>query len=272
VRTITSRQNPLVALCRRLAHGHHDEGTRSTLLLDGLHLVQEAIDADVPLNLVAVNEDLWHSGGPERDLVARVEPGATEVVLVSRAVMEAMSPVRTPSGMVAVARWQDRSPDRVLAGETPLLVLAIDVQDPGNVGAMIRTAEAAGATGFIACGVSADPLGWKALRGSMGSAFRLPLLRQVPSGDARSLARTRGLALVAAARGGRDMTASDLRRPVALMLGGEGAGLPPGALADADDVVSIPMTPPVESLNVAVATGVLLYEAYRQRKGRARES
>ena len=90
--------------------------------------------------------------------------------------MDALSPVRSSSAIVALAeRPRDRS-TRVYAGAGPLVVIAVDVQDPGNLGAIVRVAEAAGATGVVAAGASADPFGWKALRGSMGSALRLPIV------------------------------------------------------------------------------------------------
>jgi TrmH family RNA methyltransferase len=143
----------------------------------------------------------------------------------------------------------------------------VDVQDPGNVGAIARTAEAAGATGLVLCGASADPFGWKALRGSMGSLLRLPVAGGVAWPDAVGAARAAGIALVATLpRGGQALDEADLGGPVAFLLGGEGPGLPPGVTAAADLTVSIPMQPPVESLNVSVAAALLVYEAARQRR------
>ena len=99
------------------------------------------------------------------------------MLIVSRNVLEAMSPVRTPSGVGRYRETFARDPSRPPSPRLPLVVLAHDVQDPGNVGGIMRTSEAAGATAFVASTGTADPLGWKALRGSMGSALRLPIAR-----------------------------------------------------------------------------------------------
>jgi len=156
--------------------------------------------------------------------------------------------------------------DAAYAGAKTLVVVAVDVQDPGNTGAIVRVAEAGGATGVIASGAAADPFGWKALRGSMGSALRLPVVGGISSADAVADVRRHGCRVIAASpRGGRSLFEIDLRGPLAILIGGEGQGLAP-ALADiADEHVTIPMQAPVESLNAAVTAGLLVYEARRQR-------
>ena len=141
----------------------------------------------------------------------------------------------------------------------------MDVQDPGNVGAIARVAEAGGATGLIAAGASADPFGWKALRGSMGSSLRLPVV-SASAAEAIADARRHDCRIVAAVpRDGRTLYDAQLGGPVAILIGGEGAGLPPALCDSADERVTIPMAPPVESLNTAVAAALVVYEARRQR-------
>jgi len=147
------------------------------------------------------------------------------------------------------------------------VLVAAGIQDPGNLGALLRTAEAAGATGAYLTDGAADPFSWKALRGSMGSAFRLPHRRRLATADALSRLEARGVTVVAAdPEGGQRYDHADLRRPVAILLGPEGAGLAPTTRARASAAVAIPMARGVESLNVAVAAGVLLFEAARQRR------
>ena len=174
--------------------------------------------------------------------------------------------MRSPTGIVAIAdRPAGRLADAFARG-VPLVVVAIDVQDPGNVGAIVRAAEAAGATGVVAAGASADPFGWKALRGSMGSALRLPVAAEVDADTVVEEARRRGCRIVATVpRDGTQLFDVDLSGPVALLVGGEGAGLPPALAAAAAARVTIPMQAPVESLNAAVTAAVILYEAHRQR-------
>jgi TrmH family RNA methyltransferase len=143
------------------------------------------------------------------------------------------------------------------------------VQDPGNVGALIRVAEAAGASGAVFTGASANPFSWKALRGSMGSALRLPVLGDITTEVALAVMKKTGLRTVAAvARDGRDPDALDWSGPLGLLLGGEGPGLAHDIVASCDQRVTIPMASPVESLNVAVAGAILVYAARRQRAAR----
>jgi TrmH family RNA methyltransferase len=154
----------------------------------------------------------------------------------------------------------------VLARRPQRLLIVGAVQDPGNLGAIVRVGEACGASGVIPADGSADPFGWKAIRASMGSIFRLPVAARQPLEQAASQARTAGLRVIAAVPlGGTPLPECDLRGPIAFMLGGEGAGLADEVVAVADERLTIPMQPPVESLNVAVAAGLILYEAVRQR-------
>jgi TrmH family RNA methyltransferase len=156
--------------------------------------------------------------------------------------------------------------DRVFAAPAPLVIVAVDVQDPGNVGAMLRVAEAAGATGAIVAGASADPFGWKAVRGSMGSALRLPLIVEKAPWSAASIRHRNCRVVATVPRGGRPLFEADLRGPLAILIGGEGRGLAPALVDEAGERVTIPMEPPVESLNAAVTAALLLYEARRQRR------
>lgn len=259
--TITSRQNPLVA--RFKAAADHDA---HWLLLDGMHLLAEALDAGLALDCVAVNPDDLASA--DLDTLTRRLP-AGRVVTVSRSVLDAMSPVRTPTGVVALAARPARAAGDLMAGSKPLLLAAIDIQDPGNLGAVIRAAEAGGASGVIATPGGADPFGWKALRGAMGSAFRLPIVSATPR-EVVDRARSARLQVAAAVgHGHTPMYDADFTRPTLILLGSEGHGLPPALVDDADVRVSIPMAPRVESLNVAVAAALLVYEARRQRESQS---
>jgi TrmH family RNA methyltransferase len=176
--------------------------------------------------------------------------------------------VRSPSGAVGIARRTLPSLSDALESSDALVVVAHDVQDPGNVGGIMRTAEAAGATAVIATPSTADPLGWKALRGSMGSALRLPIARG-EIGDVLRALRIAGIETSALVpRSGRPLFDVDFRKPSALILGSEGAGVPEELLQQVDRRITIPMQRPVESLNVGVAAALVLYEAYRQRNDR----
>ena len=256
---ITSRRNPLVARYRAAARGEAD----GVVLLDGEHLVGEALRADVAVEHVAVTPAAHERN--EQVLAALARAGA-EIDVVSAKVMDALSPVRSSADIVALAVRPGPAAGRLYAGATPLVVIAVDVQDPGNLGAIGRVAEAAGASGLVAAGASADPFGWKALRGSMGSSLRLPVVRS-DSESAVVDARHHKCRIVAAVpRDAPSIYEVDLTGPMAILIGGEGHGLPPGLVSQADERVTIPMRPPVESLNAAIAAALLVYEAHRQRK------
>jgi RNA methyltransferase, TrmH family len=267
MKRITSRQNPLVASVRAVARG-----SEPGIFLDGQHLVAEAVSHATIRHALVAAEALER--GETQALVDELERKGVEVVSVTAPVMAAVTSVKSSSTIVAVA---DPVPDRseAIYGEVPsipLVVIACDVQDPGNIGAIIRVAEAAGATGVVAAGHSADPFGPKALRGSMGSAFRLPVAT-AQSGDAIRAARARGCVVQAAVtRGGRSLFELDLTRPSAILIGSEGAGLRPAMTELADERFTIPMHPPVESLNAAVSAALVLYEARRQRQNAARRT
>lgn len=257
---IASRQNPLVKRCRRL-HGGRDG---DEVLLDGAHLLEEALQAGVAVEVAAFVPAL--ASGP---LAARAAAAGVRVVTVTPQVLAAMSPVRQPSGVAAIARVRPATIDAAVAGDLPLLAVLHEVQDPGNVGAAIRAADACGATGIATTPGTADPFGWKALRGSMGSAFRLPVAVAVPLPAIEAALDAARIPLVAAVpRGGTPLPDADLTGPVAVLVGSEGAGVPAGLAARAAARVSIPMRPPVESLNVSLAAALIFYEAARQRRSR----
>jgi TrmH family RNA methyltransferase len=262
---VASRKNPLVAQMRRVAAG--DDAER--MLLDGLHLVDEARTSLIAIHTAAFSpRALAAADGGARRLATSLAGIGARVVQASDAVIEAMSPVSSPSGVVALAvRPRHALADVLSPRHThPFLIVAVDVQDPGNVGAMVRVAEAAGATAVMVAGASADPFGWKALRGAMGSAFRLPLVREADAMRAIDALDAAGVRVIAAAAGqAQAFDRADWSGAIAICLGSEGAGLPEGILRRAGLRVSIPMQSPVESLNVAVSAALLAYEARRQR-------
>jgi TrmH family RNA methyltransferase len=262
VERISSRQNAVVKRFRALIQTGSSDGA---VLLDGVHLLEEALAAGVAIEVAAFAEPLVP--GSLASLAARAEAARARIIAVPPQVLSSISPVRHPSGVVAIARLRRKGLDEVLAGPQPLIVVLHEVQDPGNVGATIRAAEACGATGVVASGGTADPFAWKSLRGSMGSAFRLPVATGISLAELERALDARGIPLVAAVpRDGTPLPETDLTGAAAILLGGEGAGLPPDVVARVHARLTIPMRPPVESLNVAIAASLILYEAARQRR------
>jgi RNA methyltransferase, TrmH family len=258
MRAIASRQHDLVKRFRAITRG-----SRTHLLLDGWHLLSEAVRARIVIDTIALVDDPLDRHAHVLD-TARAR--GADVVAVSNAVIDAMSPVRTSSGVVAIAERPDSAAVSLLEPAPALALAIIGVQDPGNVGSAIRSAAGGGATGVACDTTSADPWSWKALRASMGSAFQLPVARVDDMPALVDSWRAAGVSVLATVpRGGRSPYDLDLRRPTAILMGGEGSGLPSPVLAVADTRVSIPMREGIDSLNVAVAAALLVFEARRQR-------
>jgi len=257
---IRSRSNPLVKRLFALK----GQAPGDLLLVEGTKLVEEALAASVEIVEAAASPRfLRHARG--RALAATLEARAP-LRVVDDALLAALSEVESSQGLVAIAR-RPRFEEAALRAAATLLV-AVGVQDPGNVGALLRAAEAAGAGGALLAGGCADPFSWKALRGSMGSAFRLPHRRLRSTAEALEAARAGGGRLVGATLDGEPYDRADLDEPLALVVGAEGSGLPAEVGAALDARVAIPMAGRVESLNVSVAAGVLLFEAARRRRVR----
>jgi TrmH family RNA methyltransferase len=187
-----------------------------------------------------------------------------------------VSGTETPQGIAALVRPRAFTFDDLLRGDVPLVVVLVGVQDPGNVGTVFRSAEAFGATGAIATRGTVFPWAPKVLRASAGSALRLPIVSGAALPVALAQLKIAGLKILAATAGGDHPSAArtpaeiDLRSPIALLVGNEGAGLPAEIERAADELVQIPIASAVDSLNAGVAASVVLYEAARQRSQRAR--
>lgn len=264
--TVTSRRNALVARFRSAIGANRP--SRTHLLLDGRRLIADAMRAGASIETVVVAAAaVRRQDSAIAMLVTDCVRRGIRVAAGSERVMAAVSPVRSPSTAVALASHRPPSVDDVLARATRGCLLApIGVQDPGNVGAIVRTADAAGGGGVIVARAAADPFGWKALRGAMGSTFRIPVADAGDREDLPGRARRAGCTVLATApRGGRSMYDLDLTLPLLILIGAEGAGVESKAFEAADVVVSIPMATGVESLNAAVAAAVIAYEARRQR-------
>jgi TrmH family RNA methyltransferase len=258
--SLASRRNPIVARYRSVADGDESD----LLLLDGAHLVADALGAGIVIEHAVAAADAA-AAGEIAGLLTELSARGIETAVATAGVMASVSPLRSASAIVALARRPEHDTKRMFAGR-PFVLIAADVQDPGNMGAVVRVAEAAGATGVLAAGISADPFGWKALRGSMGSTLRLPVARIADASRAVADARAHGCRIVATApRGGRSLFEVDFRSPTAVLIGGEGGGLSDALIDGADERVTIPMQSPVESLNAAVTAAVIAYEARRQR-------
>jgi TrmH family RNA methyltransferase len=238
---------------------------RGLALAEGVRLVEEAVAAGIALRGAAVSPAL-EATTRGRSLKSALAARGVPLEEVSESELEELADTEHPQGIVAVIeprRW--RLEDIALAPGAVVLVLDA-VQDPGNVGTMLRTALGLGAAGVVALKGTAELTGPKVVRGSMGALFRLPA---VAAGTDELLAWTRDRRVrvwLTAAEGeplGKTAATRDVSVPLALVLGNEGAGVGPALAGAAERRVAIPLAPGAESLNVAVAAGILLYEVIR---------
>lgn len=275
VEKITSRQNPLVKRFRRVRSG--DE--RPHVFLEGVRLIEDALNAHAHFESVAFSTALQ---GSERgaSLLEALQAVQCRGALVSDQVMKVISGTESPQGVAAIVSRPYIQLDDLFAGGADLLVIADELQDPGNIGAIIRTAEATGAGGLITTRYTVDPFSDKSIRASMGSALRLPIVTDAKREDIVARCHDRNIKIIASSpvlsRGPvledaakaqiiRICSEVDMTVPIAFILGREATGVSATAAAQADEFVHIPMAVGVESLNVAAAAAMLLYEAARQR-------
>ncbi|HXG93685.1 MAG TPA: RNA methyltransferase [Blastocatellia bacterium] len=283
VEKITSRQNPLVKRFRRVRVGSE----RHLVFIEGVRLVEDALRAGAHFESVAYTATLEAN---ERGLALldELQQVPCRGAHVSKQVMEAICDTQNPQGIAAIVSRPHFELDDLFASEPQIIVIADQLQDPGNLGTIIRTAEAAGANGLVTTRYTVDPFNQKALRASMGSALRLPVVTDIERDDVVKQCRERGIKLLATqpqparpqgviedaakAQAINIYTDADFTVPFALIFGSEASGLSDDAASAADEFVYIPMAAQVESLNVAAAAAVLLYEAARQREFRGQES
>jgi len=262
-RIVQSRQNARVKELRA-GFAHSAETEHGHIAIEGEHLLLEAITTGLSIPAVFIR-----AGG--EDFLDRLDlPEPAEVLVLPPDVF--LSAVRTesPQGIAALVDPPGFTLDHILnASAIPLIIIAAGLQDPGNLGTLIRSAEAFGATGFVTLPGTVSPWNQKALRASAGSVFRLPVVAGREDGTFAALA-ARGIATLAAvALGGEHISACDLAQPTALVIGNEGTGIRPDILSRATKRVTIPTPGRVESLNAAIAGSILLYEASRQRAAKS---
>ena len=260
---ITSRDNSLLRRARAVRDGKDE----TSIFVEGLRLCEEALRSGLKIEAVIYAEQISRKARAA-DLIGKLGEVCTKLASVSEKLLDSVSYTRTPQGIVLLATRpaSDEATFKARQPSSPQLVVMHGINNPVNVGAILRTAEAAGVTGAIATGSTSDPFSPKALRGAMGSAFRLPIWTGMEYSAAIAWCAERGIRTIgASARAPRLFTEVDWRGATALIVGAESSGLSSDELAAAGEAVRISMLGAVESLNVAVATGIMLYEAARQK-------
>jgi TrmH family RNA methyltransferase len=253
---ISSRDNPIFRRMKKLAESARARREARMTLLDGEHLLAAYLDAGgQPHTLVRSA-----SAAAERLAPFAARCPRTRAVVMPDALFAELAPVATPTGMLVEVAWLTPPPPAA----TPLVIVLEDIQDPGNLGAMLRTGAAAGATLAVLSKGSHDPWSPKALRGGQGAQFVLPM--QQGADLVAWLNGFSGRSVALALAEDSDFYALDLRGPLALIAGNEGAGLSAAVCGAATARAHIPMAGRIESLNASAALAVAVFEAVRQRR------
>jgi TrmH family RNA methyltransferase len=258
---ITSPSNPAVRAARKLARPSSRARAGGRFLLEGPEGIRSALEAGhVPETLLATERAATRHAG----LVNLARRRGAQVGLVAEPVLSALAATTTPQGLVAVLPSVVRPLEALPASPRLVCVLA-EVRDPGNLGTVLRAADAFGADAVVTTSGSVDPQSPKAARAAAGSLFHLPVVAGAPWPALATALRGRGLRLVGAdPHATTTLERAPLDEPVALVLGNEAHGLPVQVAADLDLLVRVPLAGRAESLNLAAAAAVLLYEATRR--------
>lgn len=271
LRRVEGRHNPLVKQLRQ-AFSHAELTEEGDCAIEGMHILEEAIRSGLRFSAVFFRESA-------QDRAERLLPqmGAqVDTLLLPDKLFDSLVPSDSPQGVAALVRLKPFSLEDVLERlhVGPVIVLA-GLQDPGNLGTILRSAEAFGSAGVMLGEGTVSPFNSKVIRGSAGSVFRMPIVhRHGSSGksagkleDVSEKLKARGARLIAtSSHKGTPLDQADLKSAMAIFFGNEGSGLPRDLMAKMDESIAIPHAAQVESLNAGVAASIVLYEAARQRK------
>jgi TrmH family RNA methyltransferase len=264
-RIVQSKQNPRLKQLRKvLAQPMREAGDSGRVLagIEGPNLLEEALKAGLHVDCVFVAE------GAERFLDGLGLDAGIEVLQIPKSLLDSVLMTETPQPVAALVEPPDWTWPHILGSKAALVVVLAGVQDPGNLGTILRSAEAFGADGVVCLPGTVSAWNPKAVRASAGSVFRMPVLT-VDAEDCFQNLREAGVKIwTTTVVGAEPADLVDLAEPVAILIGNEGNGVPLEIAAKADGAITIPCPGPVESLNAAVAASVLLYEAARQRSAR----
>jgi RNA methyltransferase, TrmH family len=266
LRRVEGRHNPLVKEVRQ-AFAHAERTPEGDCAIEGLRIVEEAIRSGLRFRAILFRESA-------QTLAERLLPqigSHVETLLLPDRVFDGAVPSESPRGVAALVKLREFSIDDVLERlQVGPIIVAVGLQDPGNLGTLLRSAEAFGSAGVVLGEGTVSPINSKVIRASAGSIFRLPTVVEKKAAALDELAaklRKENVRLIAtSSHKGTAIDQANLAGPCAVFIGSEGAGLPRNVMAQVDELVATPHTPQVESLNAGVAGSIVLYEAARQRR------
>ena len=252
---ITSNQNTKIKLARALMGRPKERHEADAFLAEGVRLVEEAFAANWPFRFVLVSDELSERG---KELIKKLEDKKIDVEKVESGLLQSLSETKTSQGILAVL-----NDSRLPIPQSPSFILIPDsIRDPGNLGALLRTADAAGVQAVLIPPETTDAFAPKVVRAGMGAHFRLPM-RMMSWDEIQQ--QTKDMQIFIADMGGQSCWETDFHQPLALIIGGEAEGASEQARKLTKAFVKIPMAGKTESLNAAVAGSVLMFEVMRQR-------
>jgi RNA methyltransferase, TrmH family len=261
IRRITSRQNATVKELRR-GFSTNSPGEDGYCAIEGLKTIEEALRSGIRFRVVLFSE----TGLSKAERVLSQLRSNVEVLAVPNEVFRSVVETESPQGVAALAKLPEFSLAQMLKPQNSFFLIAAGVQDPGNLGTILRSAEAFEATGVLLAEKTVSRFNPKTVRASAGSIFRLPTV-QINLREALSQLHSAGVRLLGtSSHRGVPMNQTDLRSACAVVIGAEGGGLPADAMAQMDELITIPHATHVESLNAGIAASLILYEAARQRR------
>lgn len=262
---ISSGTNPLIKRIRRLEERKHRR-REGAFFVEGIQPVWQALEAGAEIDTLVVAPQLLTSGATLR-LLEDQERQGIRVARVTRELFSSLSDREHPAGLAAIVTMRPARLADLPVTPTALFVALHQVGNPGNLGTIVRTADAVGAAGVLLLGDCTDRYHPAAVKASMGALFALPVVHLHDPEEFFGWTATHGITVVTtSARADREHWTTDYPVPLALLLGSEGEGLPPALLARGEFAVRIPMAGTARSLNLAVAAGILLYEVRRQQR------
>lgn len=259
---ITSKNNELIKYVKKISSKPRVRREEHVFFAEGRRLLSET-----PPSLIVkilVSEDFSYGDTPADQKLKKILSTCEDIERISAGIFSEVSDTSHSQGIAAVVRQPSYMLEDLLK-KTPLLLVLENVQDPGNLGTMIRTALGAGATGIVMTRDCVDIFSPKVVRSTMGAIYRMPFYIVDDAASAFSLLRGKVRFYAAALGGKKSYDRFDYNKPTAFVIGNEGNGLLPGTIAGCDEKMIIPMEGNLESLNAAMAAGILLYEAHRQR-------
>ena len=264
--TVLARTHSIVRRIRELRRSRERRDDEGVLVAEGYHLAEEALSCNAAIEMAIVSSAIDDSEQGAR-IGQRITAAGIAVHETSDAVLESLQDARSPQPVLLVIRRSETDLAATLAARPGPALVAVThgLQDPGNLGSILRTADAAGATALIACGEGVDLYHPRTVRATMGSIFRLPVATARPDEVVDALHTAKIDSIGATPRAESDHLGVDLTRPVAVWIGREGGGLPDDVLSSLDGAVRIPMSSGVESVSAPAAATILLFEARRQR-------